>query len=174
MRKILIAGFSGAGKSSLLGQLKSKPQTNAPQRLDDLDELILQGNKEYKSIKMLVENLGWEKFRLIERQTFEEWLKEEESGVLALGGGTLNPLLWNLYGNSHRIKFVHIWASFETCWSRIISSSEIRPLVQLGKNQLEQLYHERMKILNLISCKIVNENKEDLMNLSKRFLEKIS
>lgn len=166
--KILIAGFSGAGKSSLLRALKPE----APEEweyFDDLDQLILKAQRnKYKNLAELIAEVGWEKFRLIERQTLEGWLKQEGKGVLALGGGTLSPLVWELFGKQRKIKFVYLAADFEILWARMqLETDEPRPLLQLGKMKLAELLEERRQVFNQISWKL--DASKNLSQLAREF-----
>lgn len=156
--KILIAGFSGAGKSTLLRALKA----SAPdgwESFEDLDHLILKKRgKEHKNLAALIDEVGWEKFRLWERQELEGWLKEEGKGVLALGGGTLTPLLWELYGQSRKIRTFFLDTPFEICWDRLsLDKENPRPLLLKGKNALREIYDERVKIFNQIPSRLAGE-----------------
>ena len=73
--KILICGFSGAGKTSLMRELEfSAPDSSWS--FADLDQLILKSRRG-KELATVIETHGWEKFRLWERQELEGWLKEE-------------------------------------------------------------------------------------------------
>lgn len=169
--KILIIGFSGAGKSSLLKAIED----SAPQDwtlFDDLDQLILKnrGRGRYSTLAKLIENEGWEQFRLWERQELEGWLKDEEKGVLSLGGGAFTPLVWELYQNSRKLKFCYLKASFETCWERLNQKgTEVRPLVLKGKDTLEELYQEREKLYNQVKWQLENEKDTDLAKLAQDF-----
>lgn len=161
--KILIAGFSGAGKSSLLRALKPAAPRDW-ELFDDLDQLVLKNHgKGYSNLASLIKTNGWEKFRLWERQSLEGWLKEEGKGVLALGGGTLSPLIWELFGKSRKIKFCYLDVPFEVAWQRLnLDTNEPRPLIQLGKNKLQELYEERSKVFSQIEWKLdgqINLNK---------------
>jgi shikimate kinase len=165
--KILLVGFSGSGKSTLLSEIKKNP-SHSWTHLNDLDQLILSRfGKGKDQLSDVISEQGWEKFRLWERQQLDEWLKEEGKGVLALGGGALSPMIWELYRHSRKIKFCHIWASFETCWNRLQVSAEERPMLKVGKEKFREIYVERMKIFNQIDFKIENESgvsKEELLN----------
>jgi shikimate kinase len=170
--KILIAGFTGAGKTSLVRALKS----SAPEDwdfFDDLDQLILRKRgKTFSSLSQLIEAEGWEKFRLWERQELESWLKDEGKGVLALGGGALSPLVWELFGKNKKIKFCHLKVPFETAWGRLIGDTEEpRPLVQLGKGKLQDLFTERNRIFDQIPWEL--DGTKNLQTLTREFWEKI-
>jgi shikimate kinase len=150
-KKILIAGFSGSGKTSLVRALEA----SAPEGwelFDDLDQLIFKAaGKRYARLADLIEGIGWERFRVLERQQFESWLKEEGKGVLALGGGTLSPLLWELYRRAPRLRFIHLDVPFAVAWDRLLLDLETpRPLVARGPVELEKIYHERRRIFQEI------------------------
>lgn len=156
--KILIAGFSGAGKSSLLRHLAQHPRGEWS-NFSDLDQLILkQHGRGLATLSGLIEAAGWEKFRTWERQTLEGWLKEEGKGILALGGGTLSPLVWELFGKNPRLKFCHLNISFASAWKRLIQDSqEPRPLVRLGELELKRIYDERMQLFQKIPWQLDGE-----------------
>ena len=153
--KILICGFSGAGKTSLVKELK----LSAPDSwilFDDLDEMVFrQWGRGHKSLAALIEASGWDKFRLWERQLFEGWLKEEEKGVLALGGGALSPLLWELYSKNRKIKFCLLEVSFEDSWERLVKQGlHERPLALSGKESLRKVFQERGAVFDLVPWKL--------------------
>lgn len=166
--KILIAGFSGSGKTSLLQCLK-KSAPSDEWNFEDLDQLILRKHK-FTSIETLVETHGWEKFRLWERQSLEGWLKEEGKGVLALGGGSLSQMVLDLYRPSRRIKFCYLYSPFEVCWERLLTqNTEPRPLVRLGKSELQRVYDERVALFSQIKWQLQNPKGEDLQKLASQF-----
>jgi shikimate kinase len=173
--KVFIIGFSGAGKSSLLMTIRD----SAPQdwhHFDDLDQLILKnrGRGKYSTLSSLIENEGWERFRLWERQELEGWVKNEQKGVLSLGGGAFTPLIWELYQNSRKLQFCYLKASFATCWERLTQTdTEVRPLVLKGKQALEELYQEREKLYNQVEWQLENEKGCDLAKLAQVFLAKV-
>lgn len=171
--KILIAGFSGSGKSSFLKELEYQ----APLGWDfqDLDQLILKSRgRGHKDLASLIEVAGWEKFRLWERQELEGFLKEEGRGVLALGGGTLSQMTFDLYRPSRKVGFCFLSTPFEDCWERLhITSSEPRPLLKLGKSELNRIYQERLKIFEQIPWKIENSKGTDLSVIAKKFWDQV-
>jgi shikimate kinase len=166
--KILIAGFSGAGKSTLLNKLRSDP-LEGWSSFDDLDQIILkEKGKGHPDLASVIEFHGWEKFRLWERQSLESWLKEDGKGVLALGGGTLSPILWELFGKNRKIKFCFLDVSFEVAWRRLsLESAEPRPLLQAGKKNLEKIFVERAKIFSQIQWRL--DGAKNLTELSQDF-----
>jgi len=169
--KILIVGFSGAGKSSLVNSLRVHPPEDW-ELFDDLDDLVLKSRgKGLKSISQLIEAHGWEQFRLWERQELEGWLKEEGKGVLALGGGALSPLLLELYGKSRKIQFCHLEVPFDLAWERLLGDQQnIRPLTQLGKAHMRELFEQRSQLFSLIPLKIDGTRSVSLVR--EEFLKK--
>jgi shikimate kinase len=170
--KILIAGFSGAGKSSLVKILKS----SAPEDwefFDDLDQIILkEKGKGHADLASLIEAHGWEKFRLWERQCLESWLKEEGKGVLALGGGTLSPMIWELFGKQRKIKFCFLDVPFELALSRLSKdSNQPRPLLKFGEEYLRSIFIERKKIFSQISWKL--DGTKNLGDLGSHFWKEL-
>jgi shikimate kinase len=172
--KILLAGFSGAGKTTFLKELEfGAPETDW--EYADLDRLILKSRgKGLKTLAEIIERDGWEKFRLYERQELEGWLKEEGKGVLALGGGTLSPLLYDLYKGSRKVGICYLHAPFEDCWERLhFAESEPRPLVLKGKAELMKIYQERQMIFGQIPWRIENPKGTDLPSIVKTFWERV-
>lgn len=171
--KILISGFTGAGKSSLVKALKSSSPEDWD-HFDDLDQLIFKKHgKGFPALADLIEAKGWDSFRLWERQELESWLKQDGKGVLALGGGALSPLVWELFGKNRKIKFCHLKVPFETAWDRVVGDdSQARPLVQLGKQALKELYSERNKIFSQIQWQL--DGTKNLQLLTREFWDDLS
>ena len=106
--KILIAGFSGAGKSSLLREI-AQDTPFGWDHFDDLDTLIA---KKYKmEIHQLIEKEGLEKFRVIEHQILADWLKGDDFAVLALGGGSLTRDVFASINLMKTVRMVHLSAA---------------------------------------------------------------
>jgi len=169
--KVLLVGFSGAGKSTLLDDLRMNYSADWND-LDDLDDLIFKKfKKNDNQLSELIQREGWDKFRLWERQLLEEWLKRPGRGVLALGGGALSPMVWELYKNSKRILFCHLQCSFEECWQRLLKSKELRPLMMEGKNEFKQIYDQRMRLFQQIEFTVTNSSNVEITKLAQKFRE---
>lgn len=131
---VLLAGFSGSGKTTVLAELvRFLPQVACL----DLDQLIVQG---HTSVAAIVEKVGWPGFRKRELNELKTVLARSEGVILALGGGTLE-LGWPVI-ESAGVRVVHLDCPFETCWQRIATGTE-RPLVQQGEAALRRLFEER-------------------------------
>lgn len=171
--KILIVGFMGAGKTTFLREAEFQAPPGW-ELFDDLDDLILKNSRpKYKTVADLVAAEGWEKFRLWERQNIDSWLKEEGKGVLALGGGALSPLLFELLKPIKKIKLLHIEANFDTCFSRLKLDSVERPLLKLGELHMKSLFEERHRIYNQISWRISNSGRADMTQNVRQFWETV-
>lgn len=171
--KILIAGFSGAGKSTLIESLAKVPDSGFT-HIDDLDQLILMSApKKYAKLSDLIEQEGWQKFRLWERQTLEGWLKEEGHGVLGLGGGTLSQVVFDLFHGHPKIKFCYLKTPFEVAWQRVVQDKKhTRPLALIGKEKFHELFKEREVLFQKISWVL---NGEDPITLNRdKILQSIS
>jgi shikimate kinase len=144
--KLVLAGFSGAGKTTVLGELsRQRPAFKAI----DLDEVVRQGQG---SLADLIEKWGWEEFRAREKQALSEILKMPAPWILALGGGSLGQGL-SLLQQSDAI-LIHLDCPFEVCWQRIQDSSVTRPLVTQGKAALSKLFLERKEQFDQVPKKV--------------------
>lgn len=158
-KKILICGFSGSGKSTALQIIQDWDHEGRFNLIQDLDARILKNSRpKFNSIQEMVEKLGWDEFRKKERAEFESFLKEDSPAVLSLGGGTLTPLLWELYGGARSLKWIHVSAPFETCFQRLKldQETEPRPLLKLGELELRRIFQSREEIFLKIQTKWSN------------------
>lgn len=123
MKKILVLGYMGSGKS-IIGNLLAQ-KLEIP--FKDLDQVI--ENRLEMSVSEIFEVKGEIYFRKIEHQIFNELMQDEESLVLSLGGGT------PCYANNHlllsgeNITSVYLNASIATLHTRLISERQNRPLI---------------------------------------------
>lgn len=166
--KNFLAGFSGSGKSSLLQQLAATGPKSW--KYLDLDQEILAAHPSFTQLAQLIEQYGWEKFRLLERQGIERFLKDPAPGVMSLGGGAFNSLLWQTYGHHPKIMFCYLYSSFEDCWQRLaLDTDQPRPLALAGKEELRSLYQARLATYQLIPWKLNNSANASLEDLAQKF-----
>jgi shikimate kinase len=138
---ILICGFSGSGKSSLLKELKGN-ELFAKYELVDLDEKLVQ-NLNAQSVVDIVAEKGWDNFREREEELLLD-LMLRGGKFIALGGGSLNINIINQLSNTNS-ELYWLDTPFATCYERLEKSDD-RPLVKRGKNFLTQLYNERLEL----------------------------
>lgn len=123
MRKILMLGYMGSGKSTI-GKLVA-------QRLGisffDLDILI--ENRLQMSVSEIFLQKGEIYFRKIEHQLFNELLNDDKTFVLSLGGGTPCYANNHLLLTSSNVVSVYLNASIDTLSSRLFLERSKRPLI---------------------------------------------
>lgn len=123
MKKILIVGYMGSGKSVIGKMLAERLKI----KFYDLDDLI--ENRLQISISEIFNQKGEIFFRKIEHQTFSELMTNDQNFVLSLGGGT------PCYANNHlllsgeNVKSIYLNASIETLFNRLFLERKNRPLI---------------------------------------------
>lgn len=123
MKKIILLGYMGCGKSTIAKLLSEK--TEMPYL--DLDEIIEERTQ--MSISNLFQEKGEIYFRKLEHQIFQDLMTNSQSMVLSLGGGT------PCYSNNHEllkgngIYSVYLTASVPTLYNRLIHNKANRPLL---------------------------------------------
>ena len=168
--KIFIVGFSGAGKTALLGELKLNSLSDW-EYFDDLDQLVVKNRgKGAVSVGKVVASAGWDQFRIFEREEIESWLEKEGKGVLALGGGALTQIVWDTYSKDPKIKFCFLDTPFATCWERI-EKDENRLLAKNGMHEMKNAFDERNKLFRLIKWKL--DGTLPLKTISSKFLRQL-
>jgi shikimate kinase len=130
MRKIILLGYMGCGKSTIaktLSRIIRMPFV-------DLDEYIEE--KTNLSINAIFEKHGEIYFRKVEHEAFLELLNSSEGMIIGLGGGT------PCYANNHEllkgenVLSVYLRASIDTLFSRLSANKSKRPLIA-NKNDEE-------------------------------------
>ncbi|MFD2567707.1 shikimate kinase [Pseudotenacibaculum haliotis] len=122
--KIILLGYMGSGKTTIGKQLSKK--VYAP--FYDLDHYI--ESREGASISEIFKTKGEIYFRKIEHTYLKEFLQENDSYVLSLGGGTpcyagnMDIILQEESAHS-----IYLQASIPTLKERIQRNKEKRPLV---------------------------------------------
>jgi shikimate kinase len=130
MRKIILLGYMGCGKSTIANRLSKI--TNIP--YVDLDKSIEE--RANLLIKDIFEQLGEIYFRKLEREVLIDLLNAPGDLILGLGGGT------PCYANNHEllkgdnILSIYLKASVETLFERLVSNKSKRPLIA-DKNEEE-------------------------------------
>lgn len=131
MKKIILSGYMGSGKSTI-GALLAKA-SGIP--FYDLDTVI--ENRTGKSIPELFKDEGEVKFRKTEHSLLNELVAQQGEFILSLGGGT------PCYANNHEVLqrediiSFYLKAGIDTLISRINSHKSSRPLLE-NLNEDEQ------------------------------------
>ena len=123
MKKIILLGYMGCGKSTIAEKLSSLIQIP----FVDLDKSI--EAKAEMTISQIFESFGEVYFRKLEHDVFVELLAAPENQIIGLGGGT------PCYANNHEllkgegITSIYLKASVETLFSRLAHNKSKRPIV---------------------------------------------
>jgi shikimate kinase len=123
MRKIILLGYMGSGKSTISKRLSNSTGI----QLVDLDKCIEE--RLNLSINKIFKKKGEIFFRKVEREIFIELLNSPKSLIIALGGGT------PCYGNNHELLVgenrvsIYLKASVETLVNRLFSNRSKRPII---------------------------------------------
>lgn len=123
MRKIILLGYMGCGKSTIANKLSK----NIGIPFVDLDIKIEE--KVNLSINAIFEKHGEIYFRKLEHEVFIELLNSPERLIIGLGGGT------PCYANNHEllkadnVVSIYLKASIETLFSRLSANKSKRPLI---------------------------------------------
>ena len=158
--KIILLGYMGSGKTTIGIQLAKKLFLN----FTDLDEFIEE--KEQKSIKEIFEQKGEIYFRKIEHKYLKQFIKENESYVLSLGGGTpcYAGNLDLILHDKNNLSF-YLRGSISTLFKRLSKNKFKRPLINdLSDNQLTEYIakhlFERSVFYDKATYKISIDDKE--------------
>ena len=123
MRKIILLGYMGCGKSTIANKLSK----NIGISFVDLDKKIEE--KVNLTINAIFEKHGEIYFRKLEHEVFIELLNSPEQLIIGLGGGT------PCYANNHEllkadnVVSIYLKASIETLFKRLSTNKSKRPLI---------------------------------------------
>ena len=123
MRKIILLGYMGCGKSTIANRLSKS--TGIP--FVDLDKSIEERTN--LSINEIFEQKGELYFRKLEREVLLELLQSPETLIIGLGGGT------PCYANNHELLkgegvfSIYLKAAVATLVDRLVSNNSKRPLI---------------------------------------------
>ena len=158
--KIILLGYMGSGKTTTGIQLAKKLYLN----FTDLDEFIEE--KEQKTIKEIFKQKGEIYFRKIEHKYLKQFINENKSYVLSLGGGT--PCYAgniDLILNDEDSFSFYLRGSIPTLFKRLSENKFKRPLISdLSDDQLTEYIakhlFERSLFYDKATHKISIDNKE--------------
>ncbi|MEI7508305.1 MAG: shikimate kinase [Flavobacterium sp.] len=123
MKKVVLIGYMGSGKSTVAQKLASQLGKVSL----DLDELI--EKKSGMIIETIFATKGEIYFRKLEHELFVEVLKDDNDVIISTGGGT--PCYFNNHEllNSDHVVSIYLSASVENLYQRLIHEKQKRPLL---------------------------------------------
>ncbi|MVX36389.1 shikimate kinase [Myroides sp. LoEW2-1] len=170
MKKIILVGYMGSGKSTIGKKLAE--DLSFP--FIDLDDYIEQ--KEQTSISAIFKNKGEIHFRKLEHLALREIIELPQNVILSLGGGT------PCYANNHEVlqredvKSFYLKGSIKTLANRLEKEKEHRPILNqdtddtletfIAKHLFDRSYfYYQAKHIISIDDKSVNEIVTDIKAL---------
>lgn len=158
MKKIVILGYMGSGKTTIAKLLSEKIQLEVL----DLDKIIEE--RLNLSVKSIFETKGEIYFRKIEHQFFSELMLNQEPMVISLGGGTPCYAGNHLLLNGEGVTSIYLKASIEMLYKRLSNANPDRPLLSaLEKEQMEEFIakhlFDRSYYYNQATLKVVVDGK---------------
>lgn len=170
MKKIILLGYMGCGKSTIAQNLSKI--INIP--FLDLDNCI--EKKTNLSIKEIFEKHGEIYFRKLEHEIFLELLQSSEDSIIGLGGGT------PCYANNHLllqredITSIYLKASIETLYNRLVYNKSKRPLIaDMNEDEMKEFiakhlfdrsfYYNHAQHKVVVDNKTVDETVDDILEI---------
>jgi shikimate kinase len=170
MRKIILLGYMGCGKSTI---------ANRVSKITDIPFVDLDKNIEERtnlSINEIFEQRGEIYFRKLEREVLMDLLNTSGELIIGLGGGT------PCYANNHEllkeenIVSIYLKASVDTLFERLSSNKSKRPLIAnknddelkefIGQHLFERsFYYNQAKYKLAIDGKSKDETAQDIVGL---------
>ncbi len=123
MKKLILIGYMGCGKSTISVELSKKLKIPAI----DLDQIIEKNQN--LSVQKIFETKGELFFRKLENQLFTELILSNEQMIISTGGGT--PCYFNnhLLLKNDGVISIYLKATIETLFSRLKNNVKNRPLL---------------------------------------------
>ncbi|PWA06051.1 shikimate kinase [Flavobacterium laiguense] len=170
MKKIILLGYMGCGKSTIANKLSGMIQIP----YIDLDEYI--EKKVNLTIKEIFETHGEIYFRKLEHTFFVELLNSPEKNIIGLGGGT------PCYANNHEllngdgVTSIYLKASIDTLFNRLVANKSKRPLIAdksaaemkefIAKHLFDRsFYYNYAQHKVSVDDKTIEETVNDILNL---------
>ncbi|KIX22229.1 shikimate kinase [Flavobacterium sp. 316] len=139
MMKIVLIGYMGSGKSTI-GKEVAK---NVGIPFYDLDKII--EDREEDTVKNIFKRKGEIYFRKKESMVFRDFIQNNDTFILALGGGT------PCYANNHEvlknedIVSFYLKGSIKTLSNRLEDEKKNRPLIaSLSKDELDDYIRKHL------------------------------
>lgn len=142
--KILIVGFSGAGKTYLLEKLKQLGETG-----DDLDQILIT-QKQFSNSREMIKAIGLDSFRILEMSALENWITHSNNKYLALGGGSVTENSIKLINQYSHIEIIYLNKEFKDCWEGLTARGHSY-LADLGIERSRDLYEKRTGLFKQLS-----------------------
>ncbi len=170
MKKIILLGYMGCGKSTIAEKLSSLIEIP----FVDLDKSIEM--KANSSVSQIFESFGEVYFRKLEHDVFVELLANPEKQIIGLGGGT------PCYANNHEllkgeeVVSIYLKASIETLFNRLVHNKTKRPIIA-AKNDEElhefiakhlfdrSYYYNQAGYTVVVDGKTIDETVADIMSI---------
>ncbi len=133
MKKVVLIGYMGSGKSVVAKKLANKIGISAV----ELDEMI--EKKCEMSIQELFSSKGELFFRKEEHQLFLNLLNDNNDMVISTGGGT--PCYFNNHEllNGENVVSIYLKASIDTLYNRLLKGKQKRPLIaNLNNDEIKE------------------------------------
>lgn len=166
MKKLILIGYMGCGKSTISVELSKKLKIPAV----DLDQIIEKNQN--LSVQKIFETKGELFFRKLENQLFTELIQSKEQLIISTGGGTPCYYDNHLLLNNDGVISIYLNATIDTLFSRLKNNVKNRPLLSnfdeveakefIAKHLFERnyYYNQASKIINvdhLTVAEVVNE-----------------
>ncbi len=170
MKKIVLLGYMGCGKSTIAEKLSSLIQIP----FVDLDKSIEM--KANSSISQVFESFGEVYFRKLEHDVFVELLTTPEKQIIGLGGGT------PCYANNHELLneegviSIYLKASVATLFNRLAHNKSKRPIIAaksdeelqefIAKHLFDRNYYYNQAMYKVVvDGKTIDETVADIMSI---------
>jgi shikimate kinase len=159
--QVVLTGFMGSGKSTVARELARELNYQAI----DLDQLITE--REKRTPKDIIEQLGEKKFRDIETRVLGEVLAEAPARVIAVGGGAFTIAANRELIAAYRAFTVWLDAPFDLCWERIEEGVDDRPLAR-SREMAQKLYADRRHVYQLADARVIVAETESAVDTARQ------
>lgn len=169
MKKIILLGYMGSGKTTIAKTLANKLQIP----FIDLDEYLEKQLED--SIANIFKSKGEIFFRKKEHEYFKQLISSSDSFILSLGGGTPCYANNHLFLNQENIRSFYLKASIDTLVHRLQFEVSKRPILAQNKEEpldtfiAKQLfdrsyyYYQATNVVN-VDNKTPEEISKEIMN----------